>query len=108
MRPFTFEPTVRWPTSVWTAYAKSIGVAPPGRADHRGVQRAVAVELRHRNVVLEPPRHRLPQRVDQAERAIAVARSLFPVPLDDDAHRSQVVNLVELATLLGHLVVDRI
>ncbi len=30
MRPFTFAPTVRWPTSVCTAYAKSIGVAPCG------------------------------------------------------------------------------
>ena len=30
MRPFTFAPTVRWPTSVWTAYAKSIGVEPDG------------------------------------------------------------------------------
>ena len=30
MRPFTFAPTVRWPTSVCTAYAKSIGVAPAG------------------------------------------------------------------------------
>ena len=30
MRPFTFAPTVRWPTSVCTAYAKSIGVAFDG------------------------------------------------------------------------------
>jgi hypothetical protein len=46
--------------------------------------------------------------VDQAKCAVAVARSLFAVALDDHAHRRQVVDLVELATLLGHLVVDRI
>ena len=32
MRPFTFAPMVRWPTSVWMRYAKSIGVAPAGSA----------------------------------------------------------------------------
>ena len=31
MRPFTLAPTVRWPTSVCTEYAKSIGVEPAGR-----------------------------------------------------------------------------
>src|SRR5579864_704023 len=76
--------------------------------DHRRVQRAIAVELRHGNVVLEPPRHRLPERMDQAERAVAVARSLFGVALDGDAHRGEVVDLVELAALLRHLVVDRV
>ena len=74
--------------------------------DHGRVQRAVAVELRHRDVVLEAAGHRLPQRVDQAERAVAVARALFAVALDDDAHRGEVVDLVELAALLRHLVVD--
>ncbi len=32
MRPFTFAPTQRWPTSVCTAYAKSSGVAPEASA----------------------------------------------------------------------------
>ena len=76
--------------------------------DHGRVQRAVAVELRHRDEVLEPPRHRLPERVDQAERAVAVARPLVAGALDGHAHRGQVVDLVELAALLGHLVVDRV
>ena len=31
IRPFTFAPTQRWPTSVWTRYAKSTGVEPAGR-----------------------------------------------------------------------------
>ena len=80
---------------------------PALRPDHRRVQRAVAVELRHRDVVLEAAGHRLPERVDQAERAVAVARSLVAGALRDHAHRGQVVDLVELAALLRHLVVDR-
>src|SRR4051794_4296137 len=46
--------------------------------------------------------------MDQAERAVAVARPLVAGALDDHAHRREVVDLVELAALLGHLVVDRI
>ena len=76
--------------------------------DDRRVQRLVAVQLRHRHVVLEAAGHRLPERVDQPERAVAVARSLLAAALDDHPHRRQVVDLVELAALLGHLVVDRI
>ena len=79
---------------------------PALRPDHGRVQRPVAVQLRHRDVVLEPAGHRLPERVDQAERAVAVARSLLAGALDEHAHRGQVVDLVELATLLHHLVVD--
>ena len=79
-----------------------------GRPDHRRVQRAVAVQLRHRDEVLEAPRHRLPQRVDQPERAVTVARPFLAGALDNHAHRGQVVDLVELPTLLGHLVVDRV
>jgi hypothetical protein len=81
---------------------------PPLRPDHRRVQRPVAVELRHRHVVLEAAGHRLPERVDQAERAVAVARALVACALDDHAHGREVVDLVELAALLRHLVVDRV
>ena len=80
----------------------------PGRPDHGRVQGAVPVELRHRDEVLEPAGHRLPERVDDPERAVAVARSLVAGALDDDPHRREVVDLVELAALLGHLVVDRV
>jgi hypothetical protein len=72
-------------------------------ADHRRVQRLVHVELGHRHEVLEAPRERLPQRVDHADGAVAV---LYRP--DDDAHRGEVVDLVELAPLLGHLRVDRV
>ena len=37
------------------------------RADHRRVQRLVHVELRHRDVVLEPAEDRVPARVQDAE-----------------------------------------
>ena len=39
-RPLMRAPMVRWPTSVWTAYAKSTGVAPTGSAltSPRGVK----------------------------------------------------------------------
>ena len=46
--------------------------------------------------------------MDEAERAVAVARPLVSAALDDHAHRGQVVDLVELAALLRHLVVDRV
>ena len=78
----------------------------PLRPDHGRVQRAVPVELRHRYEVLEPTGHRLPERVHETERRVAVTRSLLARPLTEDAQRSQVVDLVELAASLGHLVVD--
>src|SRR4051794_24103943 len=71
--------------------------------DHRRVQRLVHVELRHRDEVLEPPGERLPQRVDDAHRAVGVLHRV-----DDDPHGREVVDLVELAALLGHLRVDRV
>ena len=71
--------------------------------DDRRVQRLVHVELRHRDEVLEATRQRLPQRVDHADGAVAVLDRA-----DDHPHRGQVVDLVELAALLGHLRVDRV
>ena len=70
--------------------------------DHGRVERLVHVELGHRDHVLEAPWQRLPQRVDDPDRAVAVLDGL-----DDHAHRREVVDLVELAALLGHLRVDR-
>ncbi len=81
---------------------------PPFGADNGGVEAAVPVELRHRDVVLEAARQRLPERVDEAEGAVAIPRPLFSVALDDHAHGGEVVDLVELAALAGHLVVDRV
>ena len=80
----------------------------PVRADHGRVQRPIAVQLGHRDEILEPAGHRLPQRMDDPEGGVAIARSLFPTPLDQHPHGGEVVDLVELAALLGHLVVDRV
>ena len=74
----------------------------PCGPDHRRVQRLVEVELGHRDVVLEPALHRLPQRVDRAERAVAVLHRV-----DDDAHADEVLDLVELLAPHDHLLVDR-
>ena len=71
-------------------------------------KRAVAVQLRHRDEVLEPAGHRLPERVDEPECAVAVARPLLARAVGDHAHGREVVDLVELPALLGHLVVDRV
>ncbi len=72
------------------------------RTHHRRVQRLVEVELRHRDVVLEPALHRPPQRVDRAERAVAVLHRV-----DDDPHADEVVDLGELLAAHDHLLVDR-
>ena len=71
--------------------------------DHRGVQRLVHAEPRLRDVVLEPPRHRLPQRVHHADGGVAVAHLV-----DEHAHADQVVDVVEVPPLDDHLAVDRV
>src|SRR3546814_10043378 len=48
--------------------------AMPLRSDDGGVQRAVAVGLGGRDVVLETPRHHRIATVQQAERVVAVAQ----------------------------------
>ena len=73
------------------------------RPDHRGVQRLVHVELRHRDVVLEPAQDRVPARVQDAEHGVAVA-----VVLDEDPDADQVVDVGELAAADDHLLVDRV
>src|SRR5215211_3769617 len=67
------------------------------------VQRLVHVELGHRYVVLEAARDRLPDRVYDAEGAVAVADVV-----DDDPEAGEVVDLVELLVAAHHLVVDRV
>ncbi len=71
------------------------------RADHRGVQRLVEVELGHRDVVLEAPRDGLPDGVDDAHGAVAVLDGV-----DEDAQAGEVEDLVELLAAAAHLRVD--
>src|SRR5438309_2424730 len=70
---------------------------------HGRVQGLIAVALRHRDVVLEATGNRLPQRVDDAERAIAVLDRV-----DEDAERDDVVALVEVLLAPPHLFVDAV
>ena len=72
-------------------------------ADDRGVQALVHVELRHRDVVLEPAGDRVPARVDGAEGRVAVADAV-----DQDPDADQVVDVVELDVAGDHLLVDRV
>ena len=74
-----------------------------GRADHGRVQRLVHVELRHRDVVLEPAGERVPAVVQHAEDAVAVR-----VGVDEDADADEVVDVGELAAAVDHLLVDRV
>ena len=71
-------------------------------ADHGGVDRAVVVLLRRRDVVLEAAGHDRPGGVDDAERAIA---GLDVV--DDDAEAEDVGQLLEADRLALHLGPDR-
>ena len=71
------------------------------RPDDRGVQALVEVELRHRDVVLEPAHHRLVTAVDATERGVAILHRV-----DDHADRDEVEDVVELLALLHHLLVD--
>src|SRR4051794_12881348 len=76
---------------------------PPLGPDHGRVEGLVHVELGHRHEVLEAAGQRLPQRVDHADRAVAVLDRVH-----EHTHRREVVDLVELAALLRHLRVDRV
>ena len=73
----------------------------PFVADHRRVQRLVAVWPRHRDEVLDPAGHGRPRLVDDAQGGIAVLHAG-----GDDAEGDEVVDLVELDALLLELLRD--
>ncbi len=68
---------------------------------HRRMERLVEVVLGHGDVVVELPRDRPPERVDDAQCRIAIAHVV-----DQHAQRVQVVDLAELGALANHLSVD--
>src|SRR5688572_11138433 len=72
-------------------------------ADHRGVQRLVAVGPRHRDEVLDASGHRRPRLVDDPERRIAVAHGA-----GDDAHGHEVVHLLEFDLLANELAMNAV
>ena len=73
------------------------------RPHDSGVQRLVEVELGDGDVVLEAPAHGGPARVQGTEHRVAVLDGV-----DDDPHRHQVVDVVELLPPHDHLLVDRV
>ncbi|OIQ80927.1 hypothetical protein GALL_373060 [mine drainage metagenome] len=73
------------------------------RPDHRGVQGLVEVELRHRDVVLEPARDRVPSRVQGTEGGVAVTHAVHEDPDPDE-----IIDVCEVTTADDHLLVDRV
>ena len=74
----------------------------PTRAEHRRVQRLVAVRLGLRDVVLDALLHRRPAVVDDAERVVALEDVRH-----DHADGEQVVDVLVRPVALLHLLVDR-
>src|ERR1700684_737442 len=72
-------------------------------SDHRGVDRAVIVLLRRRDLVLEASRHHRPGNMDDAERLVA-----FGDAAHHDAEAENVRKLFEADRLALHLAPDRI
>ena len=72
------------------------------RTHHRGVQRLVHPEAGLGDVVLETPGDGLPQRMHHPDRGVTVAHLVA-----QDAHADQVVDVVEVAALDDHLLIDR-
>jgi hypothetical protein len=73
------------------------------RADQRGVQRLVAVQLADRDVILELARHGLVQRVQGAQRHVAVGEAVH-----HHAEAVHVQHLRERQVLAAHLLVDAV
>ena len=66
--------------------------------DQRRVEGLVHICLWHGDIVLKPARHRFIHLMDHTERCIAVLDRI-----NDDAHREQVVDLVDRLSLILHL-----
>ena len=73
------------------------------RPDDRGVNRAVIVLLRRRDIVLEAPRHEGPGLMDDAERAVTIINAPH-----DNAEAEDIRQLLEGDALALHLPPDRI
>ena len=72
-------------------------------ADHRGVQRLVAVGPRHGDEILDPARNRRPGLMDDPEHTVTVGRALGHDPQGDE-----VVDLLELDLLALELLADAV
>jgi len=74
-------------------------------ADHRRMQRLIVVGLGHGDVILEPPRDRLPQGMHDAERLIA---AFVRAGIQNDAKRNHVVHFVKVDVLLMHFSINAV
>ena len=72
-------------------------------ADDSGVERAVHIGLRSRDIVLKSSGHRLEHLVDKSERGVALE-----LGIDDYSHRVEVIDLVKALILIEHLAVDTV
>ncbi|MNT98980.1 hypothetical protein D3C71_1796760 [compost metagenome] len=67
------------------------------------MQRLIHIRLWHGDVILETSGHRLPQRVDNAQRGITILDVV-----NDNPYRQQIVDFIELLVLRRHFVVDAV
>ena len=97
---------VRGHAELACACIRGCGSAPPGglalRPDHRGVQRAIAVRFGPGDVVVEPARHRQPERVHHAQRGGQQAATSST----STRSSAQVVELADRRILAAHLLPD--
>ena len=73
----------------------------PRASDQRGVQRLIHICLGHRDIILKPSRDRFVHLMDHTQRRVAVLYGIH-----DDAHRKQIVNLVDGLVLIFHLLIN--
>ena len=71
--------------------------------DHRSVQRLVEIRAGHGDEILDAPRHRPPQVVNDAEHRVAIRERAR-----DHAHGEQIVNLIHGDVLALQLLVDAV
>ena len=71
--------------------------------DDGRVQRLIHIRLRRRDIVLDAPGNGFPALVYLSEHFVTLVDGV-----DDDAHRGQIVDLVERLVLLFHLFIDGI
>ena len=71
--------------------------------DHRSVQRLIKIRPRHGNEILDAPRHRPPQVVNDAEHRIAILQRTR-----NHAHGAQVVDLVDRDALALQFLVNAV
>ena len=78
------------------------------RAEHRDVQRLVAVAFRHRQPVFQSRRVGLIHVGDNRIGGPALALLMLAVNIENDAYRKQIIDLLHVIVLLHHLVPDGI